>query len=463
MPWRAAELAPIFFAFAPLFLPSHLTDRLARYPTRMSSTPPPRISAADAIALIQSGHRVFVHGAAATPVALLAELAVQAPRLRDVELIHLHLDGPAPYADASMAGHLRMTPMFVGANQREAVSDGRADYLPIFLSETPRLFRSGRRPVDVALVHVSPPDAHGFVSLGTSVDCAKAAVESASIVIAQVNPQMPRVFGDGVVHASRFHALVDVDMPLPSHAPSTTREAEREIGRLVADMVEDGATLQLGIGAVPDAVCAALAGHRALGLHTEMWSDGALALIESGAIDNSRKVVHPGISLGSFLLGSRAVYAHAHDNAAVMLREANFVNDPHIVAKNPKVTAINSAVEVDLTGQVCADSVGSRVISGVGGQMDFIRGAALSEGGRPIIALPSRTARGEPRIVATLRQGAGVVTTRAHVHYVVTEYGVADLYGRTLRERARLLMAIAHPDDRETLERAWRSSQSTHG
>ncbi len=426
---------------------------------RASSAPPPRISAAAALAQLQSRHRVFVHGAAATPLALLAELAIQAPRLHDVELIHLHLEGPAPYADASMAGHLRMTPMFVGANQREAVRDGRAEYLPIFLSETPRLFRSGRRPVDVALVHVSQPDSHGYVSLGTSVDCAKAAVDCASIVIAQVNPQMPRVFGDGVVHVSRFHALVDVDMPLPSRAPSAGGETEREIGRLVAGMVDDGATLQLGIGAVPDAVCRALAGHRALGLHTEMWSDGALALIESGAIDNSRKRVHPGISLASFLLGSHAVYAHANDNAAVMLREANFVNDPHIIAKNPKVTAINSAVEVDLTGQVCADSIGSRVISGVGGQMDFIRGASLSEGGKPIIALPSRTIRGEPRIVATLRQGAGVVTTRAHVQYVVTEYGIADLYGRTLRERARLLTAIAHPDDREALERAAYSSQ----
>lgn len=415
-------------------------------------------SAEQAIARIRSGQRVFVHGGAATPVDLLHALAAQADRLRDVELIHLHLDGAAPYAEPSMAGHLRMTPMFVGANQRAAVRDGRADYLPIFLSETPRLFRSGRRPIDVALVHVSPPDAHGFVSLGTSVDCAKAAVESARIVIAQVNPQMPRVFGDGVVHASRFDAMVQVDTPLPAHRPAECGDAEREIGRLVAMLVEDGATLQLGIGAVPDAVCAALTGHRALGLHTEMWCDGALALIESGVIDNSRKAVHPGISLATFLLGSSAVYAHAHDNTAVMLREANFVNDPHIIAKNPRVTAINSAVEVDLSGQVCADSVGARVISGVGGQMDFIRGAALSDRGKPIIALPSRTARGEPRIVATLRQGAGVVTTRAHVHYVVTEYGVADLYGKTLHERARLLMSIAHPDDRDALERNWRAA-----
>ncbi len=414
-----------------------------------------RVSATEAIRLIQPGHRVFVHGGAATPITLLNELTAQALRLHDVELIHLHLEGPAPYADASLVGHLRMTPMFVGVNQRQAVREGRAEYLPIFLSETPQLFRSGRRPVDVALVHVSPPDAHGFVSLGTSVDCAKAAVQCASIVIAQVNPQMPRVFGDGVVHVSAFHALVEVNDPLPTHASAVRSPAEQAIGQLVAGLVEDGATLQFGIGAIPDAVCAALGGHRALGLHTEMWADGALALIESGVLDNSRKVVHPGISLGTFLLGSRAVYDHAHDNASVMLREANFVNNPHIIAKNPKVTAVNSAVEVDLTGQVCADSVGVRVISGVGGQMDFIRGAAMSEGGKPIIALASRTVRGEPRIVATLRNGAGVVTTRAHVHYVVTEYGVADLYGKTLRERAQLLLGIAHPDDREGLERAW--------
>jgi 4-hydroxybutyrate CoA-transferase len=420
-----------------------------------------RVSAKEAIALIQPGHRVFVHGAAATPLTLLTELTAQALRLHDVELIHLHLEGPAPYAEASLVGHLRMTPMFVGANQRQAVREGRAEYLPIFLSETPQLFRSGRRPVDVALVHVSPPDAHGYVSLGTSVDCAKAAVQCASIVIAQVNPQMPRVFGDGVVHMNSFHAMVDVNDPLPTHTPAARSPAEEAIGRLVAGLVEDGATLQFGIGAIPDAVCAALGGHRALGLHTEMWADGALALIESGVIDNSRKVVHPGISLGTFLLGSRAVYEHAHDNASVLLREANFVNNPHIIAKNPKVTAVNSAVEVDLTGQVCADSVGVRVVSGVGGQMDFIRGAAMSEGGKPIIALASRTVRGEPRIVATLQKGAGVVTTRAHVHYVVTEYGVADLYGKTLRERAQVLLAIAHPDDREGLERAWHAEYAT--
>ena len=417
-------------------------------------TVPPTLSAAEAIALIQPGHRVFVHGAAATPLALLDELTRQAPRLRDVELVNLHLEGPAPYADPALAGHLRLTPMFVGANARDAVREGRAEYLPIFLSETQRLFRSGRRPLDVALVHVSPPDAHGFVSLGTSVDCAKAAVEAAPIAIAQVNPRMPRVLGDGLVHVSRFRAVVGVDAPLPSHAPAPTGAAEREIGRLIAGLVEDGATLQFGIGAVPDAACAALGGHKALGLHTEMWSDGAVALMEAGVIDNSRKVVHPGIALGTFLLGTQAVYDHAHDNAAVMLREAGFVNDPHIIRKNPKVTAINSAVEIDLTGQVCADSVGTRVISGVGGQMDFIRGASLSEGGKPIIALTSRTAKGDPRIVAMLRPGAGVVTTRAHVHYIVTEHGVADLYGRTLAERARLLVAIAHPDDRESLDRA---------
>ena len=416
---------------------------------------PPTMSAADAIGLIQSGHRVFVHGAAATPMALLEELARQAPRMHGVELVHLHLEGPAPYAAPELEGHLHLTPMFVGASLRAAVKSGLADYLPIFLSETPRLFRSRRRPLDVAMVSVSPPDKHGFVSLGTSVDCAKAAVESAGIAIALVNSNMPRILGEGLVHVSAFSALVESNAPLPVHDIGAPGIAEREVGRRVAELVEDGATLQLGIGAVPDAVCAALGGHRDLGIHSEMWSDGALKLILSGVINNSQKVVHPGISVATFLLGSRAVYDHAHDNVSVMLREASFVNDPHIIRKNPRVTAINSAVEVDITGQVCADSVGTRVISGVGGQMDFIRGASLSEGGKPIIALTSRAPRGEARIVPTLRPGAGVVTTRAHVQYVVTEYGVADLYGKTLGERARMLISIAHPDDREGLSRAW--------
>jgi acyl-CoA hydrolase len=306
------------------------------------------------------------------------------------------------------------------------------------------------------MVSVSPPDRHGYCSLGTSVDAARAAVDSARVVIAQVNAQMPRVFGDGVVHLSRITHLIDVDVPLPEQPPHALRDEEKAIGRHAASIIEDGATLQMGIGAVPDAVLAALSAHRHLGIHTEMWSDGALALLRAGVVDNSRKVTHPGKTISGFVIGTRALYDFIHDNPAVLQLDIAYVNNAAIIARNPKVTAINSAVEIDLTGQVCADSVGHRVISGVGGQMDFIRGASLSPDGKPIIALTSRSEKGYPRIVPTLRAGAGVVTTRAHVHYVITEHGVADLYGKTLEERARALIGIAHPGDREALERAWR-------
>ena len=423
----------------------------------MTRPSPPIESAAQALDRIQSGHRVFVHGAAATPLALLDALLSHAPRLRDVELIHLHTEGPARYADAEFAESFRVVSLFVGANLRGRVDGDRVDYLPVFLSEMPELFRSGRRAPDVALVTVSPPDAHGYCTLGTSVDCARAAVETASIVIAEVNPQMPRVHGDGFLHVSCIDVLVPVDRPLPEHRPAPPSQEELAIGRHVAALVPDGATLQMGIGAVPDAVLLALRDHRHLGVHTEMWSDGLLPLLRSGAVDNSRKVVHPGKTVSTFVVGSRAVYDHIDDNPAVVQLEASYVNDVRVIARNPAVTAINSAVEVDLTGQVCADSVGRRVISGVGGQMDFLRGAARSAGGKPIIALCSRTKRGTPRIVPVLRSGAGVVTTRAHVRFVATEYGVVDLSGRTLGERAAALTSIAHPDDREELARRWRN------
>jgi acyl-CoA hydrolase len=379
--------------------------------------------------------------------------------LRDVELIHLHTIGPARYADASYAQSFRVANLFVGANVRGRLDMQRVDYLPCFLSEIPQLFRSRRRPLDVALVHVSPPDRHGYCTLGTSVDVAAAAVDVATTVVAQVNARMPRVHGDGLVHISDIDHLVEVDDPLPEEPPPALSDEEHAIGRHTASLVDDGATLQMGIGAVPDAVLAALSNHRHLGIHTEMWSDGALALIESGAVDNSRKKVHPGKTVSGFVMGTRALYDFIDDNPSVVQLDIGYVNSAGVIARNPNVVAINSAVEIDLTGQVCADSVGSRVISGVGGQMDFIRGASLSPGGRPIIALTSRSAKGMPRIVASLRAGAGVVTTRAHVHFVVTEYGIADLYGRTLDERARALVAIAHPDDRESLARAWHSTQ----
>lgn len=412
-------------------------------------------SAGAALALVASGQRIFVHGGAATPLHLLDALVARAAELRDVELIHLHTHGPARYADAAYAESFRVVSLFVGENLRDRTGSARVDYLPCFLSEIPALFRSRRRPLDVALIQVSPPDAHGFCSLGVSVDVARAAVECARVVIAQVNRRMPRVHGDGFVHIDELDAFIEVDEPLPEPPRATPGAVEVAIGRNVASLVEDGATLQMGIGAIPDAALHALSGHRHLGIHTEMFSDGALELLHVGAVDNSRKAVHPGKSIAGFVLGTRALYDFVDDNPSVALLDIAYVNDPAVIARNPRVTAINSAVEIDVTGQVCADSIGTRIISGVGGQMDFMRGAALSPGGKPILALPSRTRSGASRIVPTLKVGAGVVTTRAHVHWVATEYGVADLAGKTLCERAVALTALAHPDDRESIARAW--------
>lgn len=416
-----------------------------------------RVNAEEGVGRIQSGSRVFVHGGAATPNVLLSALVNQAPRLRDVELIHLHTIGPARYADAEFAASFRTANLFVGENLRDRLDCVRNDYLPCFLSEIPQLFRSRRRPLDVALIHVSPPDSHGYCTLGVSVDVAKSAVETAAVVLAQVNHAMPRVHGDGFVRLSDIDAYVEVHEPLPEPAVRPLSELERAIGRNVASLVEDGATLQMGIGAIPDATLQALGNHRHLGIHTELISDGALHLIEKGVVDNSRKAVHAGKTVSGFAIGSRALYDFLHDNPSVIQLGIDYVNNPSVIARNPKVTAINSAVEIDLTGQVCADSIGSRVISGVGGQMDFIRGASLSEGGKPIIALPSRTRSGNSRIVSSLKSAAGVVTTRAHAHYVVTEHGVADLYGKTLRERAEALIRIADPMHQEELAREWKA------
>ncbi|MGE0432889.1 MAG: acetyl-CoA hydrolase/transferase family protein [Planctomycetota bacterium] len=412
-------------------------------------------TAAAAVACIESGQRVFVHGAAATPLALLDGLIEHAPRLRNVELMHLHTAGDGRYADPEFAESFRISALFLGSNMRRRVDHERIDYIPCFLSETAMLIRTGRRPIDVVLISVSPPDAHGYCTLGTSVDCTLAAVETAKVVIAQINSEMPRVHGDGFLHVSRITHAVEVSAPLPENPPEPLSETELAIGRHVASLVEDGACLQTGIGAIPDAALAALANHKHLGVHTEMWSDGMLPLFESGAIDNSRKAVHPGKTVATFLMGSRKVFDHADDNPASVLLDVAYVNNTAVIARNDRVTAINSAVEIDLTGQVCADSVGHRVLSGVGGQMDFIRAASLSKGGKPIIAIASRTGHGIPRIVAELKPGAGVVTTRAHMHYVATEFGVADLFGKTLNERARALIELAHPDDREALDRAW--------
>jgi 4-hydroxybutyrate CoA-transferase len=417
-------------------------------------TKPNTLSAADAVKVIKSGDRVFIHGIAAAPARLIGAMTDRAGELRDVEIVHLHTEGAAPYADPQYAESFRVNAFFVGANVRQAICDGRGDYVPIFLSEIPALFRKGVLPLDVALIHVSPPDRHGFCSLGVSVDIARAAVESAEHVIAQVNPNMPRTIGDALVRVSDIDAFVNVDDPLPEAPIPPLSDIDHAIGRHIAELIDDGATLQMGIGSIPNAVLSALTGHKNLGIHTEMFADGLIPLVESGVVNGACKVKHPGKIVAGFVMGTRRLYDFVDDNPQVLMLDIAYVNDTSVIRRNPKVTAINSAVEVDLTGQVCADSIGTMQYSGVGGQMDFIRGASLSEGGKPIIALPSTTSRGESKIAAYLKEGAGVVTTRAHVHYIVTEYGVADLYGKNLRQRAAELVGIAHPDHRESLAHA---------
>lgn len=410
-------------------------------------------SAHDAVSQVRSGDRVFVHGVAAAPHVLIDALVARASELRDVEIVHLHTEGAAPYAAPEFAENFRVNAFFVGRNVRDAVNRGDGDYIPVFLSEIPALFRKRVLPLDVALVHVSPPDSHGFCSLGVSVDIASSAVECARTVIAQVNPRMPRTHGDALVHIDDIDVMVDIDVPLPQVYPPKLSETDRAIGRHIAGLIEDGATLQMGIGSIPNAVLASLDGHKDLGVHTEMFSDGLIDLVEKGIVTGRKKLKHPGKIVAGFVMGTQRLYDFVHDNPQVLMLDISYVNDTAVIRRNPKVTAINSAIEVDLTGQVCADSIGTRLYSGVGGQMDFIRGASLSEGGKPIIALPSQTARGESKIVSFLKPGAGVVTTRAHVHYIVTEFGVANLYGRNLQQRARALIEIAHPDHREHLER----------
>ncbi len=411
-------------------------------------------SAEEAVSVIQSGNRVFIHSVAAAPQRLIRAMTARAPELQDVELVHLHTEGPAPYAAPELRESFRVNALFVGANVRDAINSGESSYIPVFLSETSNLFRRRILPLDVALISVSPPDKHGFCSLGVSVDCSRAAVQAARFVIAQVNPQMPRTHGDGVLHSDQIDAFVEGDEPLHQVPPPALTDVERAIGKYCGELIEDGATLQMGIGAIPDAVLGALGGHKNLGIHTEMFSDGAIDLIESGVINGLKKRSHPGKVVATFVMGTQRVYDFLDDNPQVAMLDVAYTNDTAVIRRNPKVTAINSAIEVDLTGQVCADSIGTRQYSGVGGQMDFIRGASLSEGGKPIIALPSVTRRGESRIVPYLKRGAGVVSTRAHVHYVVTEWGVANLYGQNLQARARLLIDIAHPDHRDDLERA---------
>lgn len=410
----------------------------------------------EAVQLVKSGDRVFIHGSAATPLALLNSLLARAGILRDVELVSISTYGHIDWDRPAVLDSFYLNSLFVSGNVRAWANSSHGNYVPVFLSEIPGLFRQGILPLDVAMVQVSPPDQHGYCTLGTSVDAALSAVHSAAVVIAQVNPQMPRVLGDGIIHHSKFTAMVWDDSPLPELNYGAEEDAGAvAIGRHVAALIEDGATLQMGIGNIPDAVLQQLTGHKGLGVHTEMFSDGLVPLVEKGVITNEHKKVRPGKIVSSFILGTRKVYDFAHDNPYVSCMDVSFVNDSDVIRRNPKVAAINSALEIDLTGQVCADSIGRYQYSGIGGQMDFMRGAALSEGGKPIIAMPSATRKGVSRIVPFLKEGAGVVTTRGHVHYVATEYGVVNLYGRNMDQRARLLIGIAHPDHRNMLEEAY--------
>ncbi len=410
-------------------------------------------NAEEALLLIQSQTRVFLHGSAATPIYLINKLLQEKDRLQDVELISITLQG-VDLNKEELRGHFYINSLFVSEATRKSVNNSMGDYIPVFLSEIPQLFRQTILPIDVAIIHVSPPDKHGYCSLGTSVDIAKSVVETASKIIAQVNPNMPRVHGDSFVHFSRFDAAVWENEPLPEIITSKKNEdIHDQIAHYVAELVEDGATLQLGIGSIPDSVLKKLTNHKNLGLHTEMFSDGVIDLIQSGTINNSQKKIVQGYCVTAFMFGTKRLYDFADDNPIIKAMDISYVNDPRVICLNPKVTAINSAIEVDITGQVCSDSIGTYQYSGIGGQMDFIRGAALSERGKPIIAIPSRTNKGISRIVPFLKQGAGVVTTRGHIHWVVTEYGSVNLFGMNMEQRAQSLISIAHPEDRELLEK----------
>ncbi len=411
-------------------------------------------SAEEAVSVVKSGDRAYISGNAATPYVLMNALAARKDELKDVELVHVLLMGEDPLARPEMEGHFRHNSLFVGPADRKAINEGRADYVPIFLHQIPLLFLSEQMPLDAAILHVSPPDEHGFMSLGVEVLASKAAAEKAKIVIAQVNDKMPRVLGDSFLHVSRFHKIVEMSEPLPQLEKTPFSEVERMIGKYIADLIEDGYTLQLGIGGIPDAVLAALANRRDLGIHTEMVSDGVMEAIEAGIITGARKTFHPYKVVITFALGSTRLYDFVDNNPIFEAHPTDYVNHPFNVARNDNMVAINSAIEVDITGQVCSDSIGTYIYSGFGGQVDFIRGAAHSRGGKPIIALPSTAKEGEmSRIVPFLKKGAGVVTTRGDVRYVVTEYGVAYLFGKNLHERTKALINIAHPKFRPDLIR----------
>ena len=410
-----------------------------------------------ALQAVKSGDRVWIHSGCASPEPLIEAFAAHAPSLADVEVVHILTIGKAPHVGPEMEGHFRHNALFVGANVRQAVNEGRADYTPIFLGEIARLFREDALPIDVALIQVSPPDAHGFCSLGVGIDHTLDAARHARHVIAEVNDRMPRTHGDGFLHVRQFHAVVETSRPLPELVGEPGDAVTEAIGRNAAALIGDGDCLQMGIGTIPDAVLRQLGDRKALGVHTEMFADGVVDLIEAGVITGERKSIHRGKVVTGFLLGTQRLFDFVHDNPVVEMHPTSYTNDPFVIAQNDRMVALNSAIEVDLTGQVCSDSIGTRFYSGFGGQTDFIRGASRSRGGKPIIALPSTAAKGKAsRIVSVLSPGAGVVTTRADVRWIITEYGAAYLFGKTVRERARALINIAHPDFREELERAAR-------
>ncbi|MBP1649919.1 MAG: acetyl-CoA hydrolase/transferase [Bacteroidetes bacterium] len=414
------------------------------------------IPASEAVKCVTSGNRVFIHGSAATPMHLLKALQDRHAELENVELTSITTLGKVDFDNPAYRKSFFVNCLFTSAANRKVVNSEDGDYVPIFLSQIPQLFKKNILPPDVAFISVSPPDQHGYCSLGTSVDIARAATEVAKYIVAQVNPKMPRTHGEGFIHVSRFHAAVwhEEELPVLDYSSDAT-PVTAQIGRNIATLVEDGATLQLGIGSIPDYVLKNLTNHKNLGLHTEMMSDGVIPLIESGVINNSLKKVNVGRNVTAFMAGTRKLYDFVNDNPTVRVLAIDYVNDTAVIRQNPKATAINSAIEVDLTGQVCADSIGTYQYSGIGGQMDFMRGASLSDGGKPIIALPSVTNKGISRITPYLKQGAGVVTTRGHIHWVVTEYGITNLFGKGLKQRGKALIEIAHPDHREALERAF--------
>ena len=414
------------------------------------------VSADEAVTAVKSGDHVHLSSVASAPGILIQALCRrgEAGELKDVRIHHLHTEGDAPYSDPKFDGIFFHQAFFVGSNVRKSVQNGYSDYIPVLLSETQKLYRCGALKCDVAMIQVCPPDRHGFVSLGTSVDATLAAIECAKTVIAVVNPNVPRAWGQAMIPMDMIDIFVEDDTPLKEAVFSEPDETETAIGRHCAELIEDGACLQMGIGAIPNAVLAQLGGHKDLGIHTEMFADGVLSLVEKGVINGSRKGIDRGKMVSTFLMGSKRCYDFIEDNPMVAMMDVGYTNDPYVIARNPKTTAINSALQVDLTGQVCADSLGTKFYSGTGGQVDFVYGASLSQGGKAIIAMPSCTKKGESKIAPTLLQGAGVVTSRAHIHWFVTEYGAVDLYGKSLQERAKLVISVAHPAHREALERA---------